>query len=336
MPKLADKTVRVGDVVAEPGQTRFGGITCAYLPDGAPVRLPLIVVNGAMDGPVLMLSGAMHGLELIGPEVIRQVTREVVRPADLRGAIIAAPILNPLAFWSRGMTTPQDQLNLEYVFPGGPDQSLSRRLADLILKELVARADYQVDIHSNMVPSIPFTILHAVADEAVGAESRRMAEAVGFTLVDETEKMPAPDPGWMLDWTLAAGKPAVVVELIDSRRINPIAARAGVRAVLNIMKQLGMLEGKIEPQVELPVLKGLFSRATVTANRGGLVHLCKEAGDPVAKGEVLAIVYDAYGDVAEEVRSPVDGFILTYPLRETQAAGTGTDVAFLAFPKDSR
>ncbi|RPJ32867.1 MAG: hypothetical protein EHM35_11105 [Planctomycetaceae bacterium] len=336
MPKLADKTVRVGNLVAEPSQIRFGGITCAYLPDGAPVVLPLIVVNGAMDGPVLMLSGAMHGLELIGTEVIRQVTREVVKPADLRGAIIAAPVLNPFAFHARSMTTPQDQLNINYVFPGGPDQSLSRRLADLILKELISRADYELDLHSNMTPSIPFTILHYAADEAVGAESRRMAEAVGFTLVDETEKLPGQNPSWMMDWILAAGKPALVVELIDSRRINPVAARAGVRAVLNVMKLLGLLEGKIEPQVELPVLNGLCSRTEVTATRGGLVHLRKEAGDPVAKGEVLAMLYDAYGDLAEEVRSPVDGFVLAYPLRETQAAGTGTDVVFLVYPRDSR
>ena len=335
MPKLADKTVRVGDVVAEPGEIRFGGITCAYLQDGAPVVLPLIVVNGAMDGPVLMLSGAIHGLELIGTEVIRQVTREAVKPAELRGAIIAAPILNPLAFRAGGMTTPQDQINLAYVFPGNPDQSLSRRMADLILKELIARADYEVDLHSNMTPSIPFTILHSASSHEVAAESRRMAEAVGFTLVDETEKAPAPNPGWLMDWILEAGKPAIVVELIDSRRINPIAARAGVRAILNVMKSIGMLEGAIEPQFELPVLKGLFSRAQVTANRGGLVHLHKEAGDPVAQGDLLATIYDAYGDAVEEVRSPVDGFLLAYPLRETQAAATGTDVAFLVFPRES-
>ncbi len=56
----------------------------------------------------------------------------------------------------------------------------------------------------------------------------------------------------------------------------------------------------------------------------------------MASGEVLATIYDAYGDLVEEVRSPVDGFVLAYPLRLTQAAETGTDIAFLIFPKDSR
>lgn len=335
MPKPEDGIVRVGNVVAEPGQIRFGGITAGYLPDGAAVNLPLIIVNGAMDGPVLMVSGAIHGLELIGPEVIRQLTREVIDPASLRGAIIAAPVLNPFAFHGRGMTTPQDQLNVYYHFPGGPGLSLSRRLAHLILTELVSKADYEVDLHSNMVPSIPFTIMHAASDEKVVAESRRMAEAVGFTLVDQTDGTPAPSSSWMTDWILAAGKPAIVVELIDSRRINPVAARAGVRAVLNVMKVLGMVEGEIEPQKELPVIPGLFSRAEVTADRGGLVHLRKEAGNAVTKGEVLAVLYDAYGELVEEVVSPVDGFLLAYPLRETQAAGTGTDIAFLIFPKTS-
>lgn len=43
----------IADVTVAPGQTGFGAFEAAYLQDSSPVRIPLTVVNGAHDGPVL-------------------------------------------------------------------------------------------------------------------------------------------------------------------------------------------------------------------------------------------------------------------------------------------
>lgn len=332
MPKLKDKPLHIGDVVAAPGQTAFGGVVCAYLPDGEPVSIPLIVVNGAHDGPVLLITAATHGLEIVGAEVVRRLTREILDPQTLRGAVIAVPIVNPFAFRAARMNTPQDEYNLNRVFPGGPDQLLSHRLAHTIITEILAPADYLIDLHSNVTPSIPFTIIRKTADESVNARSQAMADAFGFTTVEMVQRLEQHRTGTLSDCALADGKPTVVIELIDTRRINAAAVTMGVRGVLNCMKTLGMVDGPLDTaQTELPVHKGNFVRMELTANKGGIVHLGKDAGDAVQVGDVLATLYDAYGNVVDTITSPVDGYVLAYPLREIQAVTTGNMVVFLAF-----
>ncbi len=331
MPEL-DRTVRIGDVIAMPGKVAFGGVPCAYLPDATPVSIPVIVVNGSEDGPVLLVTAATHGLEIGGTEVIRQLTREILDPSKMRGALVAVPIVNPFAYWAARMNTPQDEYNLNRVFPGGADQLLSHRIADVIMKEFVAKADYLVDIHSNVTPSIPFTIVRRTEDEGINAACTKMAEAFGLTTVEMVLKLEQHRTGTLSDSALADGKPSIVIELIDTRRMNPRAVKMGVRGMLNVMKVLGMIDGEVDPgQVELPVYKGNFVRMEITANKGGLVHLGKDAGDAVSKGDVLATLRDPYGNVVDEVRSPVNGYVLAFPLREIQAVATGNMLVFLAF-----
>jgi predicted deacylase len=84
MPKF-----EIGNVSVERGKVGFGTLTTAYLPDSTPVSIPLIVVHGSAEGPVLWLSAAMHGPEITGTEVIRRITRELVDPTKLRGTIVA-------------------------------------------------------------------------------------------------------------------------------------------------------------------------------------------------------------------------------------------------------
>jgi predicted deacylase len=55
-------------------------------------------MNGAEDGPTLLVVSKQHGIEIQGVEVIRKVIREKVDPKELRGAIIGIPVENPLAY----------------------------------------------------------------------------------------------------------------------------------------------------------------------------------------------------------------------------------------------
>ena len=107
--------------------------------------------------------------------------------------------------------------------------------------------------------------------------------------------------------------------------------RSGVRGTLNVMKHLGMLDGALEPQNDVLVIPGKLSRVETTAEKGGLVHYLSDAGAAVKKGEVLARIVNPYGDLMEEVPSPVDGWILAYALINSQSVATGDFVNFIAY-----
>jgi len=313
-----------------PGERRLGKALCGELPDGTPVYQPLIVVNGAGDGPLLWLGAGLHGTEVPGMEVIRRVVREAIDPRWLRGGIIAAPLLNPFSYHHHQMLTPQDGYNLNRVFPGDPAMLLSHRLAAQIMR-LAEPCDAAIDFHANPTPAMQFSIIKHSGDEALWERSRALARAFGLTTIEMIPTHERHRTGTFTDVMQERGKPCLVLELVAWRRFVPDSLEAGVRGTLNVMRHLNMLDGPVEPQTGIPVIPGRLSRIELTANRGGLVHTVKDAGEAVTKGEVIAQVRDLWGDVVEEVRAPIDGWILAWPLLGNQAVATGDILAFIAF-----
>jgi predicted deacylase len=327
-------TVNIGNLAVKPGEIGFGSLGEIFLPDSSKVSIPLIVVNGLEKGPTLWISSTMHGTELTGAEVIRRLTRELISPKSLRGAIVALPIVNPLAFNYHMMNTPQDLYNLNRVFPGSPTGLTSSRLANLLVREGISKCDYIVDFHANPGPAMCFGIIKKFGRD-IDMKAMAMAKAFGITLIQIEHRYESHRTGTIIDAAADLGKPALVVELLYWRRIDSAAVDVGVRGLMNIMKHLGMLEGLPEPQVGTKIIEeDNLSRVEITANKGGIVHMYKEAGEWVRKGEKIASIINPYGDTVEEIVSPVNGFILAFPLLGNQAVATGDIIAFVGFQKN--
>ncbi|HMQ23164.1 MAG TPA: succinylglutamate desuccinylase/aspartoacylase family protein, partial [Planctomycetota bacterium] len=113
----------IGGVQLEPGTVSDVELDMARLPTRTKLTLPVRVVRGASDGPCMWLSAGIHGDELIGIEVIRQVL-EQVEVARLCGTIIAVPIVNLHGFLIRSRYLP-DGRDLNRSFPGGKRGSLA-------------------------------------------------------------------------------------------------------------------------------------------------------------------------------------------------------------------
>ncbi len=263
-------------------------------------------------------------------EVIRRLTREVVEPRQLRGGIIAAPLLNPFSYHQHQMLTPQDGYNLNRVFPGDPAMLLSHRLAAQITR-LAASADACVDFHANPTPALQFSIVKHSGDAALWERSRALARAFGITTIEMIPTHERHRTGTFTDYVQERGKPCLVLELIAWRRFDRASLETGVRGTLNVMRHLGMLDGEVEPQTGITIIDGPLSRIELTANRGGLVHPLKDAGETIKEGETIALVRDLWGDVVEEVRTPRSGWILAWPLLGNQAVTTGDILVFIAF-----
>ena len=100
--------LKVANVSTRPGEMVFGQFTVGRTSWSQEVNIPLMVVNGAHEGPRLWLSAVIHGPEATGTEVVRRVLREHVDPSTLHGSIICVPIANPLAFQDSTYQTPYD------------------------------------------------------------------------------------------------------------------------------------------------------------------------------------------------------------------------------------
>jgi predicted deacylase len=326
------KDLTVGDITVAKGSKQRGKLGTFHLADGSAVTIPLMVVNGVEDGPVLWLSAAMHGQELSGIGVIWEIMNEQFDPTLLRGAVVAVPLLNPFSFTGGTYFTPQDGYNLHNAFPGDPKGGLTERMAHVIIENGIKHADVIIDLHCNPETAMMFTLAFGPDESGIGTEGHRLANSFGLTNVDRSPKSVDSNCD-MTDVAYHLGKPSFIVELTPYYSIDPRAVEIGVRGVLNVMKSLQMIDGEIEAQEGVLVIEGRLDIVFTTSNSGGFVMPDTPLGDPVEKGGVVGRVVDYFGDTVEEIRSPVDGWMLAWPFLN-QSVYEGDLLAFYVYPKD--
>lgn len=319
----------VGTARAGRGTLATGYIESAYRRDGSRVQIPLIVVHGASPGPVLWVGSTVHGDEIPGCEVIRRVARERLDPRTLRGTVIAAPVQHPVAYETSTRLTLHDGVNINRVFPGNRGGTLTERIAYDLFHQGVAAADVVLDIHSNAIGAVTFNIVRVGGSGSAWDAQWDLAEAFGITVAVGRLGQTGLS-GMLQDAALDAGKPALTIELSGGYVWEEPSVRAGVTGVLNVMRHLKMVDGAIEPQTEVPVIGGrLTNRHYVNCDRGGLVRPLLPLGAAVKRDEPVAVLYDVFGNDVETIRSPIDGWVITYPVTGNRTAASGDSIAFV-------
>jgi predicted deacylase len=113
---------------------------------GITIEIPLVVVVGREDGPTLLVAVAVHGEEIVGILAIGRLLCEL-DPAELRGTLVAAPVVNTPAFEFAQRHTYWDQRDLNRVGTGRSDGTVIERLTYASVMEVVRRVDFMIDIH---------------------------------------------------------------------------------------------------------------------------------------------------------------------------------------------
>ncbi|MFC1929437.1 succinylglutamate desuccinylase/aspartoacylase family protein [Chloroflexota bacterium] len=307
---MTKEALSIGTASAKPGSKSFGSLRVGELSDGSPIDMPLILVNGAQSGPTLYLGAAIHANELTGVEIIRRII-SAIDPQKLTGAIIAAPTQNPLAFRAKHPLTPYyeekgDIIDMWQALPGNPDGDVTSIMAHVLVTEAMSKADYIIDLHAGF-PSERYAVLPPPDNKKAG----ELARAFGMWLIEEDPPVEVK----LFSTAKSLGNVAMCVELGHSGRLDEKYVTVGVRGVNNVMKYLGMIEGKPEP----PEKEYVYIRNSITirASRGGWLITEVEILQNVAKGQLLASIYDMFTfEKISEIMAPREGMVLrlvTYP-----------------------
>ena len=143
---MARESFAIGGVRIRSGTVRALELPITRLVTGADVTLPVRVVHGREDGPRIWIDAAIHGDEVAGVEVVRQVMAGL-DPKTFRGTLVAVPIVNVLGFMTGDRYLP-DRRDLNRSFPGSPRGSLASRIAHLFMREIVAGCEVGIDLHT--------------------------------------------------------------------------------------------------------------------------------------------------------------------------------------------
>jgi predicted deacylase len=265
---------------------------------GAELGIPVIVVNGVEDGPVLCVDAGVHGDEYDGMETVRRIAAEL-DPATLRGTFVGIPCMNLTAFDAATRTSGLDHANLNRIFPGDAEGSVSLRLAATFVEQVIPAIDVLVDLHTGGT----FGEIAPLAIVQRGFEE--LATDLGLAAGHELIWKGGSWGGTARASTLQAGKPAVTIEAGGGTyREEIVDLHAG--SVRNILRHLDMIDGDALLREKYTAVTGTFARSKA----GGFFLATAKPGESCAAGELIGTVVDHFGTVREEVIAPVDGLVL--------------------------
>lgn len=305
-------SIEIAGVTIEPGKRQRLEIPVANLPTQTPISLPVIVVNGKNAGPILWLSAAIHGDEINGVEIIRQVL-DKIKPKKLCGTLIAVPIVNVFGFIEQSRYLP-DRRDLNRSFPGSANGSLASRLAYLFMTEIVSRCTHGIDLHTAAIPRINLPQIRAnLKDE----ETYRFAKVFGAPAIVHS----ATRDGSLRQAATKKGIPILLYEAGEALRFDAQAIQIGVDGILRVMDYLGMYPLTFTaPEVETVEV---FETKWIRASRSGIFHLNVKLGDRVEKKQLLGIITDAFGETSTKVRASETGIAIGHTQNPLVNQGDG-------------
>lgn len=285
-------------------------------------RLALMSVKGYEDGPVIWLTGCVHGDEVGGIAVIQEIFRRLKHTPLKRGALHAFPLMNPVGFemQSRYLLLNKEEDDLNRCFPGDKKGSLAERIADKIFTTILAtKPTLVLDLHNDWIRSIPYTLIDpypGVKNKIAYDEAKKFAHQTGLVVINEQEDDDDADElrhslsGAMINH----GIPALTLELGGSYIIDEQSVTDGADAIWNILVSLKMVENGYHTfqHVTNKKLNGRILKYShePDSQTSGIVRFLVKPGAIINQGEPIAMVYNVFGKHQETIKAQTDAIVL--------------------------
>ncbi|MCK0165626.1 succinylglutamate desuccinylase/aspartoacylase family protein [Marinobacter sp. S6332] len=298
---MARAPFEMAGVQVKPGTRQTVEIQIAKLYTHTPLHIPVEIVHGRRDGPVLMVCGAIHGDEIAGVEIVRRVlTNSALR--NLRGTLIAVPIVNIFGFVHRTRYLP-DRRDLNRCFPGSERGSLGGRIAYLLRTQIMEHVTHIIDLHTGAIHRFN---LPQVRAELKNPETARMAEAFAAPVIIDAGLR----EGSLRAYADSLDIPVITYEGGEALRFDDVVIGSGVKGVMRVMRELEMVPPRKGRTTVKKRSEIAASSQWVRAEIDGIMRPVAKLGQKVRKGQKLAMVADPFGESETAIVSPCSGIVI--------------------------
>jgi predicted deacylase len=274
--------------------------------------IPLGIVEGRRPGPTLAVLGGVHASEYAARNSAVRFW-ESLEPEEISGRVLVVLAADVTAFGAHHIyTNPVDGKNLNRIYPGDPDGTLSEVIVHTLMEKVITQADAIIDCHGGEFDEHMgfYLIAPLTGEEEVDRKTLGLANALGFPFIETTDA----SGKWLGRGTMQAeavrrGIPAMAIEVGQRGEEDEQATAAGYNALRNALKHLGMIEGQPVVWAGQPVR--LERGVIVLSEAGGVFERAVMVGDQVEEGDLLGRVFDFDGSLLEEIRAPAAGVMLT-------------------------
>lgn len=272
-----------------------------YLGDS--VRIPVTIVNGERPGPTAFLSAAIHGDELNGIEVVREVANEWDH-SGLRGTVVCMPVVNVPGFLAQQRYLPIYDRDLNRSFPGSENSTSSKRIAHRIFENFVVPCDFGLDFHTSTRGRT--NMLH-VRGDTENEEVRRLANAFGSNVVISSDG----PSGTLRREATEHGVPTITIEMGKAHEFQRHFIDRGLEGVTSVFAEFGLHD---TAAVRWPgwrtVVNGSAEKTWLRADTGGMVEMRFSRGSLVQEGETICTITNPFETETNEVTAPFTGLLV--------------------------
>ncbi|WNM19513.1 succinylglutamate desuccinylase/aspartoacylase family protein [Flavobacterium capsici] len=301
MKKQSQKELIILKETILPGESKTINMEIAKLQTMTKLKIPIIVERSKKPGPTVLFSAGLHGDEINGVEIVRQlITQKINKPVI--GTIICIPVLNVFGFVNQSRQFP-DGRDLNRVFPGSKTGSLASRFAYYILKEVIPHVDYIVDFHAGGASRFNAPQIRIVPNDT---ELKALSEVFNapFGLYSKNIS------GSFRNSCTKLGKKILLFEGGKSAHIDLHITKEGIEGSKRFLEHLNMLSSKHKAIQPLKNTIYIKKSSWIRANSSGMFHVEVKINSFVEKGQLLATISDPYGKVEHKVKAPNSGYII--------------------------
>lgn len=284
-----------------PGETKTINLEIAKFHTATKLKIPIIVSRSKIEGPTVLLSSGLHGDELNGIDIVRQLIFQKIN-IPKRGTTICIPVINIFGFINKTREFP-DGRDLNRVFPGSKTGSLASRFAYHIVNYILPLVDYVIDFHA-------------------GGQSR--FNAAQLRVAPGNEELDALahifHPPFLLYSNNIAGSfrsacskrgiKALLFEGGKSLDINNTISSIGIEGTKRFLQHLDMLRDEFLLAEPTEPMRTITHSAWIRAKVSGLLINQIPINTFVKKGAILAAIADPYGKESIAVKAPHEGYII--------------------------
>ena len=283
-----------------PGSQRLVEVELAQLFTSTPMKLPVWVLHGRQAGPVMFVTAAIHGDELNGVEIIRRLLRSKSLKR-IRGTLLAVPMVNMYGVLERSRYLP-DRRDLNRSFPGSESGTMAARLAHTLMREVISRCDYGIDLHTAAIGRDNLPQIRADLDDPT---TEAMARAFGVPVVINSSLR----DGSLRESALAAGVLTLLYEAGAALRLDEVSIRAGVAGVLNTLRSVQMLSPRSRRK---DAREPFIARSSVWVRAPGSGLFIHRAGlgERVGRGETVGVIADPVTGDEMAIEASVSGIVI--------------------------
>lgn len=302
MPRIDKNNVLeiLGEKVL-PGKRATINFNMAKLYTTTSVEVPVIIERSKRPGPVVLLTAGIHGDEINGVEIVRQIISKGVNKPKV-GTVICIPIVNIFGFLNMAREFP-DGRDLNRVFPGTKNGSLASRFAYQFVKKILPIADFCLDFHTGGAARFNAPQIRVKKGDEQSIKYAKIFNAP-FTIHSKTITKSYRETCSKL------GIPVLLFEGGKSLDSNKDVAKVGVDGAMRILSHLEMLNDRFEyPEVKRDTVL-IENSSWLRAKYSGLLHVKIPCGKHVEKGEYIATITDPYGKFSHKIKSNSEGYVI--------------------------